>query len=85
MRNALFPLLLLIPSDSWSCATCFGGETEGMLNGLLIGGVVLLVCVFSILATIVSYIRRTERKKAQIFAKMGLMDEGEGSEERWPL
>ena len=86
MRNALFSLLLLIPSDAWSCATCFGaGDNKEMIRAFYIGGAMLLVCVFSILGTLVYYIKRSEREKAEIFKRMGLMKEGEKTDERWPL
>ncbi len=86
MRNAFFSFLFLIPSDAWACATCFGlTDNEGLVRGFLIGGAVLLVCVFSIIGTIVFYVKRSEKKKREKFVKMGLMKEGEKTSERWPI
>jgi hypothetical protein len=86
MRTLNLLLLAVLPVDAWSCATCFGGDgNTDMVKAFYIGGAILLVCVFSILGTLVWYIRRSERQKAAMFKKLGLMKEGEHSDERWPL
>ena len=84
--NFLYLSLLFLPVEAWSCATCFGtGDNKDLAKAFYIGGGMMLVSVFAILGSLVCYIRRSEREKAKLYAKMGLMKEGEGSQERWPL
>ena len=56
-----------------------------MAKAFYIGGGLLLIFVFPILAAIIVYIRRSERRRSDLFREMGLMAEGEDSQERWPL
>lgn len=84
--NLLFLIVLSLPVHAWSCATCFGtGDNKDLARAFYIGGGIMLVSVFSILGTLVWYVRRSEREKKEMYLKMGLMKEGEDSQERWPL
>lgn len=77
--------LLALPKLALGCAVCFGGEEVRLVKAFYWGGGLLLALTFGILAVLVRYILRSERRKKELYRSQGLMKEGEHYPGRLPL
>ncbi|MBI3299799.1 MAG: hypothetical protein HYZ75_16655 [Elusimicrobia bacterium] len=74
------PLLLgtlflsLLPSAAAACAVCFGvNDNKDVVKAFYIGGVILLVCTFSLVGALIYAIVRLEKARQVQDRKLGLL------------